>query len=113
MEWTIEDLLKDKGATLEAKESAEKKPVKKKVPIAPVKKPIKKVEHKVGMVIVSSEGSGDFLTIAEAVEKAPPGHVIRVLPGIYREHLIVERAVQIVGDDTVEVIVETVSYTHL
>ncbi|MCX5974647.1 MAG: right-handed parallel beta-helix repeat-containing protein [Coprothermobacterota bacterium] len=107
MEWTIEDLLKDKGATLEAKESAEKKPVKKKVLTAPVKKPTKKVEHRVGMVIVSAEGTGDFLTLAEAVEKAPPGDVIRVLPGIYREHLIVERAVQIVGDDKMEVIVET------
>ncbi len=107
MEWTIEDLLKDKGATLEAKEPAKKKPAKKKAPATPVKKPTKKVEHKVGMVIVSAEGSGDYLTLAEAIEQAPPGHLIRVLPGIYREHLILERAVQIVGDDKMEVIVET------
>jgi parallel beta-helix repeat protein len=107
MEWTIEDLLRDKGATLEAKEPAEKKPIKKKAPTAPAKKPAKKVEHGAGMVVVSAEGSGDFLTLAEAIEKAPKGHIIRVLPGIYREHLIVERAVQIIGDDKMEVIVET------
>ncbi len=43
-------------------------------------------------VVVASDGSGDFRTVQQAVDAAPPGgSVIRIRPGTYRERIVVEK----------------------
>ncbi len=48
-------------------------------------------------IAVAADGSGDYTSIAEAVEAARPGATIKVAPGIYDEHLILDKSVAIVG----------------
>lgn len=53
---------------------------------------------------VATDGSGDFLTIQEAVDAVPADNrtpfLIRIAPGVYREKVRVEKAfVSLVGDD--------------
>lgn len=50
-------------------------------------------------IIVDKSGNGDFRTIGEAIQAATvTGTVIIVRPGVYRECVIVDRGVEIVGD---------------
>jgi pectin methylesterase-like acyl-CoA thioesterase len=43
-------------------------------------------------VVVASDGTGDFRTVQQAVDAAPPeGGVIRIRPGTYRERIVVEK----------------------
>ena len=43
-------------------------------------------------VVVASDGTGDFKSVQEAIDAAPPeGSVIRVKPGVYREVLVISK----------------------
>src|SRR5207245_2520824 len=47
---------------------------------------------------VSPGGRGDFRSITEALRSAEPGARIVVRPGVYREQLVVDRPVELVGE---------------
>ncbi len=49
-------------------------------------------------LIVASDGTGHFTSIAEAVRRAPPNSLITVREGLYDESLVLEKAVKIVGE---------------
>jgi thermitase len=41
----------------------------------------------------------DFPTIQKAINEAYPGYTIQVAPGTYREHLVIDRSIALVGED--------------
>ena len=47
---------------------------------------------------VDDDGQADFHTIQEAINAAGPGDVIHVAAGIYREHLIVNKSLTLIGE---------------
>ncbi|MCP4328363.1 MAG: protein kinase [Alphaproteobacteria bacterium] len=47
---------------------------------------------------VDAIGSADAATIAEAIENARPGSVIRVRSGIYRESLTIDKPISLIGE---------------
>jgi len=48
--------------------------------------------------IVSSDGNGDYATIDEAVRNARPGAAIYIRPGVYIEHLVLDKPVELIAD---------------
>ena len=59
-------------------------------------------------MVIDQSGSGDFRTIGEAIRASVvPGTLITVKPGIYREALVIDRDVEIVGEgDRARIVVE-------
>ncbi len=51
-----------------------------------------------GTVVVSQTGDGQYSTINAAVAAAQPGATILVRPGIYRERVIVDKDITLIGD---------------
>jgi F-box protein 11 len=59
------------------------------------------------VLVVDALHRGDHATIAAAIAAAEPGTVIRVRPGLYREQLVIDRPVEIIGDgEPGEVVIE-------
>ena len=60
-------------------------------------------------LVIDQTGSGDFRTIGEAIRASVvPGTLLVVNPGIYREALVLDRDVEIVGEgDRARIVVET------
>ena len=57
--------------------------------------------------VVDPMGRQDHVTISEAIDQANPGDRILVRPGIYEEELVLDKALEIVGDgDRTEVVVQ-------
>jgi hypothetical protein len=56
-------------------------------------------------VVVDPSGAGQYKTLQEALAAAPAGAVIAVRPGVYRESLVLDRPVQLVGDGPLDEIV--------
>ena len=48
-------------------------------------------------ILVCAAGSGDHLSIGDATEAAPEGATIRVLPGTYREGLLLQKSLVLLG----------------
>ena len=48
--------------------------------------------------VVALDGGGDFLTITDAVRRAPAGSRLLVRPGVYEEGLVIDKEIEIVGD---------------
>ncbi|MEG4583337.1 right-handed parallel beta-helix repeat-containing protein, partial [Microcoleus sp. MON1_C5] len=60
--------------------------------------------------VVSQQGQGDYTTISEALKNAAPGTRIDVHPGVYRESLILDKSVDIIGSGEVDrIVVESIS----
>jgi parallel beta-helix repeat protein len=59
--------------------------------------PETKVAQRSGL-IVSQQGQGDYSTIHEAIQHAKPGTRIFVEPGLYKERLIIDKPLEIIGD---------------
>lgn len=57
---------------------------------------------------VAADGSGDYALISRAVEAAPPGALIEVQPGEYRDHIVLEKAVEVAGTGRREAVVRGV-----
>lgn len=55
--------------------------------------------------VVAPGGGGDFLTLADAIRRAPAGSRLLVRPGIYQEGLVIDKPLEIVGDGPREDIV--------
>jgi Right handed beta helix region/Pectinesterase len=65
-------------------------------------------------IVVSAAGDGDFPSISEAIRRAPPGARVLVRPGLYRDSIVIDREVEILGDGTSEtIIVESVGASCL
>jgi parallel beta-helix repeat protein len=50
------------------------------------------------ILTVSQDGTGQYKTISQAIDNASEGSQIRVMPGIYREGLIINKPLEIVGE---------------
>lgn len=59
-------------------------------------------------LVVSQVGDGDYQTITEAIKNAQSGMRILVRPGVYKESLVLDKTVTIVGDGaTADIIIES------
>ncbi len=47
--------------------------------------------------LVDSQGQGDFTTIQDAVNTAQAGDTVKVNPGTYDEHVVVNKGLTLVG----------------
>ncbi len=57
--------------------------------------------------IVDSTGRGQHTSISAAIAVADPGNRILIRPGVYREHLTVDKPLELIGDGKTEEIVLT------
>jgi Right handed beta helix region len=48
--------------------------------------------------VVSQQGEGDYITISEALKNAVSGTRIYVHPGVYKESIIIDKSVEIIGN---------------
>ena len=55
--------------------------------------------------VVALDGSGDFLSLTDAIRRAQPGSRLLVRPGIYNEGLLIDKPLEIVGDGSLEEII--------
>ncbi len=55
--------------------------------------------------VVAMDGSGDFLSLTEAIRRSPAGSRLLVRPGIYNEGLVIDKPLEIVGDGALEKII--------
>ncbi|HZF13389.1 MAG TPA: right-handed parallel beta-helix repeat-containing protein [Thermoanaerobaculia bacterium] len=60
-------------------------------------RPIEPATH-----IVDARQRGDFTTLSAAIEAARPGDRILVRPGLYKENLVIEKPLEILGDGVLE-----------
>jgi Right handed beta helix region len=51
------------------------------------------------VLLVDAQGNGDYKTIAEAIAQAPAHSTIFLAPGTYKENLIIDRPLTILGDE--------------
>lgn len=58
-----------------------------------------------GEVLVAADGTGQYTSLKEAVQRVAEGTRIRVRPGINREGIIIDRPLEIIGDGKHEEIV--------
>jgi parallel beta-helix repeat protein len=56
-------------------------------------------------ITVSSNGSGNYKTINEAIRNAQPGMRILVRPGVYQESIIINKPLKIIGDGSPDSII--------
>lgn len=56
-------------------------------------------------LIVAPDGSGNFLTLSDAIKHAHPGSRLLVRPGIYNEGLVLDKPLKITGDGVLEEII--------
>lgn len=52
------------------------------------------------VLTVAKQGPADAQTINEAIQMACPGQVIHVFPGIYQENIVLDRNVELIGQNT-------------
>jgi pectin methylesterase-like acyl-CoA thioesterase len=57
------------------------------------------------VIVDQMPGRGDFTTISDAIARAPAGARIHIRPGYYREQLVVNKPLELVGDGPREDIV--------
>lgn len=55
--------------------------------------------------VVAPDGSGDFLTLTDAIGRAQAGSRLLVRPGIYDEVLVIDKSLEIIGDGALEEII--------
>ena len=53
-------------------------------------------------IIVGASGNGDYTSIAEAIQNAQPQTEILVRPGLYRERIVIDKPLKIIGEGQVE-----------
>lgn len=65
-------------------------------------------------IVVSAAGDGDFTSISEAISRAGNGARVLVRSGLYRDGIVIDREVEILGDGAPEtIIVESVGASCL
>jgi hypothetical protein len=89
----------DVASRIFAEVKKERQQANQKVPVAAASAP---------MLVVSQKGGAQYSSINQAIRSAGPGARISVRPGVYRESLIVDKPIQIMGDGpTEQIIVES------
>ena len=63
------------------------------------------LEESRGRIIVSASGDGGYRSITEALKSAWPGAEIVVRPGVYREGVVLDKPISLLGDGPAERIV--------
>ncbi|MBA4494051.1 pectinesterase family protein [Paenactinomyces guangxiensis] len=58
-------------------------------------------------IIVSKKSFSKYKTITEAIQKAIPGTKIIIEPGIYKENIVIDKRVELLGNGPVNEIVVT------
>lgn len=61
--------------------------------------PNEKITAYLDTIIVDNEGDGDFTTIQDAIDSANPGEIILVYSGNYNENIVVDKAINLIGED--------------
>jgi hypothetical protein len=56
-------------------------------------------------IVIAADGSGDFLSISEAVRRASAGARLLVRPGVYDESFEIDKLLEITGDGALESII--------
>jgi len=51
-----------------------------------------------GEVVIAADGTGQYTSLKEAVPRVAAGTRIRVRPGIYREGIVIDKSLEIIGD---------------
>ncbi|WYD81094.1 MAG: TIR domain-containing protein [Candidatus Electrothrix gigas] len=88
---------------LKAAHSAEPKLLGKAEP-----KPVPVARNKQSTVIVDQNSRGDYATITEALESVKAGTCILVRPGLYKESIVIDKPVEIIGDgDRDDIVIES------
>jgi len=68
--------------------------------------------RKLNTRVVATDGTGQYRTLAEAFRNVPDDTRVLVRPGVYRENLVLDRRVELVGDGpTVDIIIESTNAT--
>lgn len=73
--------------------------------IPPGAEPRRTAPHPSPGIVVSAAGDGDYASLGEALRAAAPGAHLFVRPGLYREGLMIDRPVEIIGQGAREEIV--------
>jgi F-box protein 11 len=68
--------------------------------------------HPYQAIVVAQQGYGNYKTLGEAIANAQPGTRIIVHPGTYKEGLLIDKSVEIIGDGPVEKIIIENTGTH-
>jgi hypothetical protein len=79
-------------------ERAELAPKSVAAPASAGRQPPQTRSHHAAEIIVSVAGDGDFTSLAEALRAATPGARLLVRPGLYRESLVLNKLVELVGE---------------
>jgi F-box protein 11 len=75
---------------------------------APVERPPERRPTSGQTYTVAQTGGGDFRSIAKALSAVPEGATIKVRPGLYRESLVLDKDVEIIGEgERAEIVLET------
>lgn len=62
-------------------------------------------------LVVSANGAGDYRTIGQALADAQPGTRIQIEPGVYRESLVINKSLELVGHgESAKIIIESADY---
>ena len=56
-------------------------------------------------LVIAADGSGDFLTIRDAIRRAATGARLVVRPGIYHEGFVIDKQLEIIGDGDLDEII--------
>ena len=55
--------------------------------------------HKSNIIYVDDSGSADYTSIQEAIDHAPDNYTIFVKAGMYRENLLINKTITLIGED--------------
>lgn len=55
--------------------------------------------------VVSADGRGDFASIGEAIKNVAAGNRLLIRPGVYRESVVINKNIEIIGDGAIEDVV--------
>ena len=70
---------------------------------------ILRIDNKNKTIIVDINGKGDFISIQEAINSAPPGSTIYIKNGKYSEIIDIKKQINIIGEDNEKTIINPIS----
>jgi len=56
--------------------------------------------HSIAEIVVDNEGDGDYQTISAAIQQANNGDIIKIYSGTYKENIIVDKKIILLGCST-------------
>jgi parallel beta-helix repeat protein len=96
------------NAEIQVLEQATLEPVQQSISAATaLAKPQPKASPQLSVIVVSAKGDGDYTSFREALQNLPVNGRLLVRPGLYREGLVIDKPMEIIGDGKREEIVIT------